>query len=65
APVSGVVVEKDVLSGQAVRAGQSLYTIADLSEVWVEAELREADAARVEESDPVAVELSALPGRTI
>lgn len=65
APVSGVVVEKDVLAGQAVRAGQSLYTIADLSEVWVEAELREADAGLVEEGDPAAVELSALPGRTI
>lgn len=65
APVSGVVVEKDVLAGQAVRAGQSLYTIVDLSEVWVEAELREADAGLVEEGDPAAVELSALPGRTI
>ena len=65
APVSGVVVEKDVLAGQAVRAGQSLYTIADLSEVWVEAELRESDAGLVEEGDPASVELSALPGRTI
>ncbi|HUP19892.1 MAG TPA: efflux RND transporter periplasmic adaptor subunit [Gemmatimonadota bacterium] len=65
APVSGVVVEKNVLAGQAVQAGQPLYTIADLSEVWIEAELREADAALVEEGDPAAVELSALPGRTI
>lgn len=65
APVSGVVVEKDILAGQAVQAGQSLYTIADLSEVWVEAELREADAALVEVGDPASVELAALPGRSI
>ncbi|MGH7481390.1 MAG: efflux RND transporter periplasmic adaptor subunit [Longimicrobiales bacterium] len=65
APVSGVVVEKNVLAGEAVEAGQSLYTIADLSEVWLEAELREADARLVEVGDEVTVELAALPGRSI
>ncbi|HUG39935.1 MAG TPA: efflux RND transporter periplasmic adaptor subunit [Longimicrobiales bacterium] len=65
APVSGVVVEKNVLAGQAVQAGQPLYTIADLSEVWIEAELREADAGLVEEGDPAEVELAAFAGRTI
>lgn len=63
APVSGVVVEKPVLRGQAVQAGQKLYTIADLSEVWVEAELREADAGSVREGSSALVELSAFPGR--
>ena len=61
-PVSGVVVEKNVLRGQAVQAGQTLYTIADLSEVWVEAELREADAALIEVGDTATVEFAALPG---
>lgn len=65
APVSGVVVEKPVLRGQAVQAGQTLYTIADLSEVWVEAELREADAGSVQEGSTALVELSAFPGRPI
>ena len=65
APVSGIVVEKNVLAGQAVQAGQSLYTIADLSEVWVEAELREADAGLVQEGDPATVELAAFPGRPL
>lgn len=65
APVSGVVVEKNVLTGQAVQAGQPLYTIADLSEVWVEAELREAEAGLVQEGAPATVELAAFPGRAL
>ncbi|MGH7570797.1 MAG: efflux RND transporter periplasmic adaptor subunit [Gemmatimonadota bacterium] len=64
APVSGIVMEKDVLEGQAVQPGDNLYMIADLSEVWVEAELFEADAALVEEGMPAAIEVAALPGRT-
>jgi len=65
APVTGVVVEKDVRAGQAIRAGRSLYTIADLSEVWIEAEIREADAALVQEGDSATVEFRALPGRPL
>jgi membrane fusion protein, copper/silver efflux system len=40
-----------------------LYTIADLSEVWVEAELREADAATIPVGAQATVEFAALPGR--
>lgn len=65
APVSGIVVQKNVLDGQAVRAGEPLYTIADLTEVWVEAELREADAGLVHEGNAASVELAAFPGRPI
>jgi Cu(I)/Ag(I) efflux system membrane fusion protein len=64
-PASGVVVEKKVLRGQAVQAGAPLYTIADLSTVWVEAELREADAGMVRPGSAAAVELSAFPGRPL
>jgi len=65
APVSGVVVEKSVLQGQAVQAGQPLYTIADLTEVWIEAEIREADAGLVQEGSSATVELTAFPGRPV
>jgi Cu(I)/Ag(I) efflux system membrane fusion protein len=65
APVSGIVVEKNILAGQAVQAGQPLYTIADLSEVWVEAELREADAGLIAEGDIATIEVSAFPGRPL
>jgi Cu(I)/Ag(I) efflux system membrane fusion protein len=65
APVTGVVVEKKVLSGDAIQPGQPLYTIADLSRVWVEAELREADAGLVREGAAATLELQAFPGRPI
>ncbi len=64
-PVGGLVIEKAVQQGQAVEAGGSLYTIADLSQVWVEVELREADAAIAAKGVPATVELSAYPGQPI
>ncbi|MGH7542871.1 MAG: efflux RND transporter periplasmic adaptor subunit [Gemmatimonadota bacterium] len=63
APVSGIVMEKNVLKGQAVMPGNNLYMIADLTEVWIEAEIFEADAALVVEGMPAAIEVTALPGR--
>jgi multidrug efflux pump subunit AcrA (membrane-fusion protein) len=65
APVSGIVLEKNVFAGQAVASGEKIYTIADLSEVWVEAEVREADAGTVREGSAARVELGAFPGRPI
>ena len=65
APVSGIVIDKNVLVGQAVQAGQPLYTIADLTEVWVEAELRQADAGLVQEGASATVDFAALPGRSL
>ena len=65
APVSGVVMQKDVFPGQAFEPGRSLYMIADLSEVWVNAEIFEADAALVREGMRADVTVEALPGRTL
>ncbi len=38
APVGGFVIDKHLIRGQHVTPGMSLYTVADLSAVWVEAE---------------------------
>ena len=65
APVTGIVIEKNVVAGQAIQAGERLYTVADLSRVWVEAELREADAGMVREGAPAVVDVGAFPGRPI
>lgn len=62
-PASGVVTEKQVVSGQAVQAGMPLYTIADLSQVWVEIQLRESEASVVRPGMGADIELAALPGR--
>lgn len=63
APVSGIVVEKNIVEGQAFMAGQTLYTIADLSEVWVNADVFETDVSLVHEGMPAEVTFAALPAR--
>jgi multidrug efflux pump subunit AcrA (membrane-fusion protein) len=63
-PVSGFVVDKPVLSGQRIMAGDAVYRIADLSTVWVEGEVFEQDAAIARPGALVAMEFTALPGRT-
>lgn len=62
-PATGTVVEKNVVDGQAVSAGQTLYTIADLASIWVDAELREQDAGSVRIGSRAEIELSSFPGR--
>lgn len=64
APVSGIVVDKKVLQGQAVTSGEELYTIANLSDVWVDAELREVDAASVRVGSAADIQFTGLPGHT-
>lgn len=63
-PVSGVVVEKNVLAGQKIMAGDALYKIADLRVVWVEGEVFERDLPAVHVGQAVEAEFQALPGQT-
>jgi len=62
-PASGVVVTKNVVQGQAIAAGQPLYTIADLADVWIDVELREADAAAARTGAGADIQITGLPGR--
>jgi Cu(I)/Ag(I) efflux system membrane fusion protein len=62
-PVSGTVIEKNVVQGQAITPGQQLYSIADLYRVWVDVQVREADAAYVRPGTAADLELAAMPGR--
>lgn len=64
APASGIVTEKMVVAGQGVTAGMPLFTITDLSVVWVDVEVREGDAGAVRAGQGVDIEVAALPGRT-
>lgn len=63
APASGVVLDKNVVQGQAIQPGQMLYRIADLGDVWIDAQLREADAGAVRTGSRATVTLVAYPGR--
>lgn len=63
APASGIVTEKRVVAGQAFQAGEQLYAIADISNVWVDAELRESEGASVQVGSAADLEFVGLPGR--
>jgi len=60
-PASGVVVTKNVVEGQAITAGQSLYTIADLADVWIDVQLRESDASEARIGAGADIEITGLP----
>jgi RND family efflux transporter MFP subunit len=64
-PVSGIVIEKPVVEGMRVAAGQTLYKVADLSSVWVEADVFESDAPFVKVGGPAVVTLDAWPGESL
>jgi len=62
-PGTGIVTDRVVTQGQAVQGGQTLYTIADLTGVWVNADVRETEAALVRVGLGADVELASMPGR--
>jgi Cu(I)/Ag(I) efflux system membrane fusion protein len=62
APAGGFVLDKNVLAGQKIMAGEALYKIADLSTVWVEGEVFEQDIANVRVGQAVHADFDALPG---
>lgn len=65
APASGIVMAKQVIQGQSIATGQLLYTIADLSAVWIDVQLRETDAAAARPGIAVDIQVTGLPGRTL
>lgn len=61
APATGVVLSKRVINGQRVEAGDELYRIADLSTVWVIADVAEADVGLLKIGTPAQVTFRAYP----
>lgn len=64
-PVTGTVIEKNAVRGSAIEPAARVYRIADLSRVWIEAELYDAEIPLVSVGQEVGVELSYLPGRPL
>lgn len=62
APRSGEIAEKMVTDGQAIRAGDNLFLIADRSTLWVDVAVFEMDAPLVKVGAPVSLAVGALPG---
>jgi Cu(I)/Ag(I) efflux system membrane fusion protein len=64
APTSGTVVEKNAVKGMRVEPGMRLYRLADLSTVWLYADLYEQEVSLVHEGQKVTTSLSYYPGET-
>ena len=62
-PRAGTLVERNIAEGGAARVGETLLTIADLSRLWIEAQVFEADLELVAVGMPATVTLPYLPGR--
>jgi RND family efflux transporter MFP subunit len=62
-PVSGIVTEKKALQGMRFMPGEMLYQVADLSSVWVLADVFEQDIALVKSGARAKVKINAYPER--
>lgn len=64
-PTSGFIVQKNVTNGMAIRTDNALnmFTISDLKNVWIQANVYEANIGKVHEGDPVEVTTIAYPDR--
>jgi Cu(I)/Ag(I) efflux system membrane fusion protein len=63
-PASGYVIEKNVVEGASIEPGMRLFRIAALNEVWVEADVYEADLAHVRAGQSARVTLDYVPDRS-
>jgi Cu(I)/Ag(I) efflux system membrane fusion protein/cobalt-zinc-cadmium efflux system membrane fusion protein len=63
-PVSGYITERNALPNLFVEQGTRLYTVADLSRVWVHAQVFQNDLGRLKPGDTAQITVDAYPTRT-
>jgi RND family efflux transporter MFP subunit len=63
-PVSGYVTERNALPNMYVQPETRLYTVVDLSTVWVYAQVFQTDLGKIKPGDPAEVTVDAYPGKT-
>lgn len=63
-PVRGYVIQKNAIQGVTVQPGTALFQIADLSTVWVFADVYEYELGRVKIGQSASIEFAAYPGET-
>ena len=61
-PMDGVIAKRWVLSGDVVQAGQPVFTLYDLKNIWVTANLEETKLGHLRVGDPVEIDVDAYPG---
>ncbi|TSK08255.1 MAG: efflux RND transporter periplasmic adaptor subunit [Geobacter sp.] len=60
-PISGVITEKHAIVGELADPAKSLYTVADLSSVWVMVDIHEKDLAKVRRGQTATLMVNAFP----
>lgn len=63
-PVDGVLMKKNVVVGARSMPGDELYRLADVSTVWVIADVPEQDVGRIKTGDKATISVRAYPGQT-
>ena len=64
APSSGVILKREAVPGKYIEPGTILYELADLSTVWISADIYESEVAAVKLDRPISVTFAAYPGET-
>ena len=64
-PASGTIISKRIINGQRISAGDELYRIADLSQVWVIADVAEGDLADIKPGTRASVTFRAYMGEPV
>ena len=64
APFAGVVLEVHTAPGEVITQERELFTVADLSRVWVQADVYQKDIARIRVGENALVTVDAYPGET-
>ena len=64
APSSGIVLKREAVPGKYVEPGTTLYEVADLSTVWISADIYESEVAAVTLNQQASVTFAAYPGET-
>jgi cobalt-zinc-cadmium efflux system membrane fusion protein len=64
-PIEGFIVQKNVTNGMSIRTdnGAALFTISDLKDVWVQANVYEENVGKVHQGDPVDVTTISYPDK--
>lgn len=63
APAPGVVIEREISQGEVVETGKKVFTISDLSTVWIFVDIYERDLGKIKSGTEVALSVNAYPDK--
>jgi RND family efflux transporter MFP subunit len=63
-PASGFIIDRKAFPNMYVQPGTKLYSVADLSIVWIYAEIFQSDIGRVKVGDPASITVDSYPDQT-